>query len=106
MTTIRYNADDLRLEAEGHAGGGEKGQDIICAAVSTLEQTLARALYEMQDEGNCQVEYQHGEPGKTSIHAIPRIWRRISVRQMFEFTMTGLRAIAEKYPENVTIEEE
>ena len=31
----------MRLRAEGHAGYAPKGQDIVCAAVSTLMQALA-----------------------------------------------------------------
>ena len=34
------------VKAEGHAGAGEYGQDIVCAAVSVLLQTLANEVVE------------------------------------------------------------
>ena len=46
MIQITYNemGDMMFLRAEGHAEFAPKGQDIVCAAVSTLMQTLAYSL--------------------------------------------------------------
>ena len=48
MIKIIYVADPeggkLTMRAEGHAGYAPAGQDIVCAAVSCLMQTLAYAL--------------------------------------------------------------
>lgn len=34
------------VKAEGHAGAGKYGQDVVCAAVSVLLQTLANEVTE------------------------------------------------------------
>ena len=39
----------LKLRAEGHAGYAPKGQDIVCAAVSTLMQALAFSVNDRED---------------------------------------------------------
>ena len=46
MINIIYNeaGQDMVLRAEGHAGDAPKGQDIVCAAVSTLMQSLAYSV--------------------------------------------------------------
>ena len=46
MIQITYNemGDMMFLRAEGHAEFAPKGQDIVCAAVSALMQTLAYSL--------------------------------------------------------------
>ena len=50
MIKIIYVADPeggkLTMRAEGHAGYAPAGQDIVCAAVSCLMQTLAYSAAE------------------------------------------------------------
>ena len=45
MRTV-WNDDKISYEvkAKGHAGAGKYGQDIVCAAVSVLMQTLANEV--------------------------------------------------------------
>ena len=42
MTKVCYYRNEYRLRAEGHAGAGEKGRDLICAAESILMMALER----------------------------------------------------------------
>ena len=42
MTRVCYYRNEYRLRAEGHAGAGEKGRDLICAAESILMMALER----------------------------------------------------------------
>ena len=46
MITIIYDekGKDMSLQTSGHAGYAPKGQDIVCAAVSTLMQSLAYSV--------------------------------------------------------------
>lgn len=44
MIRAIYSERELRMIALGHAGAGEPGHDLVCAAVSTLMLTLASAL--------------------------------------------------------------
>lgn len=106
MTKIRYDRNDMTLIISGHAGGGEKYNDIVCAGISVLEQTLIRNLQDLQKEGDGKAVIDHKTEGESSIHFIPKPWCRITAGKMFEFVMTGLRAMAESYPNNIHIEEE
>lgn len=46
--TLRYHGKILTgIEARGHSGFAEKGNDIVCAAVSTLMQALVFGLSEV-----------------------------------------------------------
>lgn len=44
MIRISMDVDAMLLEVTGHAHSAPKGQDIVCAAVSTLVYTLAQNL--------------------------------------------------------------
>lgn len=50
---IRYDQHSGRfsLIAGGHAGTAPAGQDIVCAGVSILLDTMAEAMYRGQDDG-------------------------------------------------------
>ena len=52
MRTV-WNDDKISYEvkAKGHAGAGKYGQDIVCAAVSVLMQTLANEVEEAARAG-------------------------------------------------------
>ena len=56
MINIIYNeaGQDMVLRAEGHAEYAPKGQDIVCAAVSTLMQSLAYSV----DSGTVSCVYR------------------------------------------------
>ena len=49
MINITFNPKDLELKVDGHAEHGKKGEDIVCAAISTLFYTLGEALYQSED---------------------------------------------------------
>ena len=92
MITITYNevGDVMILRAEGHAGFAPKGQDIVCAAVSTLMQTLAYSL-----------------DGGTVTYADDRNLMEVQAKQnldsvtKFELVTDGLILLADAYPEHV-----
>ncbi len=103
MTTIRMSWKALELKAEGHAGGGDYGQDIICAGVSAIIQSLAQYL----------LRYSHTmwpvirlEPGSSYIRGRPIPGARKRTREAFRQAMDGLQMIADQHPQNVKIIEE
>ena len=48
MINVTFDAKTFKLKVEGHANHGKKGEDIVCAAISTLFYTLGECL--MQSE--------------------------------------------------------
>lgn len=83
----------LRLTAHGHAGYAVKGQDIVCAAVSTLMQTLAYST--------------DSETGGMQGDCVPELIVQADATEenqaKFELVVDGLYLLAQQYPENVRV---
>ena len=85
----------LTMRAEGHAGYAPAGQDIVCAAVSCLMQTLAYSAAEEEHTSSCI--YQGKEGPVVNVEA----GDSVLMRDKFELVADGLTLLAEQYPENV-----
>lgn len=107
MIEIIYEADPeggkLTMRAEGHAGYAPAGQDIVCAAVSVLVQTLANKVDAAARSGRLLAScVQHGET--FVVQALPKPGpNNLMVASWFDFVEEGLRALAEAYPDNVEL---
>lgn len=103
MIKIIYKADPeggkLTMRAEGHAGYAPAGQDIVCAAVSCLMQTLAYSAAEDEHTSSCS--YQGKDGPVVSVKA----GDSVLMRDKFELVADGLTLLAEQYPENVSFKE-
>lgn len=74
------------IEAKGHADSAEHGKDIVCAAVSTLMQTL-----ELRGEVTIK------EPGNMKVCT--------KDKQALDLIVEGLKMVAEEYPHYVEVKE-
>lgn len=84
------------LEVKGHAGFGEKGKDLICAAVSSIIFGLIKALADypairIEDLHDCIVITNNNTAAK--------------VEDYFELTLIQLQLIAEHYDQYLRIDE-
>lgn len=95
MIEIRIDEDLGMIRAEGHAGHGKKGQDIVCAAVSAVMDMAARAAMHKKD---ARVETE--EDGAMAVWGCG--FRFLCV---LSAAKEELEAIAEKYPECVRVVE-
>lgn len=93
------------VKAEGHAGAGKYGSDIVCAAVSVLMQTLANEVEEAARAGVIAMgNVAHGngwmkvevQPNADCFGDMAAAW--------VEFVQDGLDAIAQSYPDHVELE--
>lgn len=92
------------VKAEGHAGAGEYGQDIVCAAVSVLLQTLANEVTEAARAGLLAVGVvAHGD-GWMKVEMTPTDQMQDMADAWVELVQDGIDALAESYPENVELE--
>lgn len=93
---IRVAENDAGVTVTGHAGHGPPGQDIVCAAVSALVQTLALSLDRLAPgETVCSME-----PGSATIRYTSLSEKgRLLVCSFF----VGIEAVAAAYPDNVTM---
>lgn len=99
------NDDKISYEvkAKGHAGAGKYGQDIVCAAVSVLMQTLANEVEEAARVGTVVLgAVAHGD-GWMKVEVTPTRESCNMVEAWVELVQDGLDALAESYPENVEL---
>ena len=61
MTTVTVTPHEIVID--GHANYGPEGQDIVCAAISTLSQALIRSIEDLTDD---IIEYDI-RPGRVDI---------------------------------------
>ena len=107
MTKIYCSTEQMYLRMKGHAGGGEPGQDIICAGLSTLACALINMLNEEQEQNHLTADWNIREdPLEVTIKAKPRTehYQRIA-KDYFRVIIMGLRAMAQHYPGNIEMEE-
>ena len=91
------------VKAKGHAGAGKYGQDIVCAAVSCLMQTLANEVEEAARAGLVALgAVAHGD-GWMRVEVTPTRESCNTVEAWVELVQDGLDALAESYPENVEL---
>jgi uncharacterized protein YsxB (DUF464 family) len=95
MITITHESGCIKLI--GHAGYAPHGQDVVCAAVSTLLQAFCLSIYKLtQDEvktdlkpGNAVIEYGNlSESGKLLVDSF----------------FVGAKMIADEFPDYVRVE--
>lgn len=92
------------VKAEGHAGAGEYGQDIVCAAVSVLLQTLANEVTEAARAGLLAVGVVAHGNGWMKVEMTPTDQTQDMADAWVELVQDGIDALAESYPENVELE--
>lgn len=93
MTRIEYtrSSEGLHIRAKGHAGYGVSGTDIVCAAISTLLQSLTEYALESSVLEVVSLTLNEGDAD-------------INIKgdsECFDMTIIGLEMIAETYPDNV-----
>lgn len=101
VTARRDGGGICSISASGHTGYSEQGSDIVCAAASTLMQAL---LVGLQDVLGIDAEAE-------SDPAAPRMaiaWNsgQEGSQVVAETIYRSLRAVADSYPDFVTVNEE
>ncbi len=98
MTEITYRVKGNRhtLILRGHTGYGIRGQDIVCAAVSSHIFTLLHAL----EKYDCEIisEGEMNENGEAVVDAV--IYEPV-MEAIFASIADGLVLLSENYPEFV-----
>ena len=94
MIKIKRKKDGISIK--GHANHAPKGQDIVCASVSVLAQTLIQSIEELTTD---RIEYKM-LPGKVKI----KYWSLSDeTKTLINSFFIGAENIAEQYPEYVTV---
>ena len=100
---MEFSANRLILTADGHAGYARVGQDIVCAAASSLISTLMLAL-NAQLGRESDIFFDVPRDGPMTIDVGPSNEDMPGAKMIFRTVACGLEALSYKYPENVGFE--
>lgn len=102
MIEITYTRRENKVVIQGHAGAGKKGEDIVCAGVSALANTLAANVRHWDKFGKLiggpKSFLQEGF-GEISCNPKPKYEQ--SVKQVFTAICAGFELCAVSAPEHV-----
>lgn len=99
VVIFRADGNIAGFEAQGHAGAGETGYDIVCSAVSALTQTAIMGLVELL-KLDCAYEIEDGRAYcmlSQSIDGAHKEKAEIILKTM----VMGLESIAQNYKDNL-----
>ncbi len=100
---MQISANRLQLTADGHAGYARVGEDIVCAAASSLISTLMLAL-NAQLGRESDVYFDDPRDGPLTLDCGPSEADMPGARMIFRTIGCGLEALSYKYPDNVSFE--
>lgn len=103
MIQITFKPNTMELEVSGHADHGKKGEDIVCAAVSSLFYTLGEALYQSTDMLSA-MPIVKTEDGVGYIWSNAKPPYQGNIQRTYWTVLVGLELIAKEYPNNVKFE--
>ena len=94
MIEVKRNSGSITIK--GHAGYAPHGQDIVCAAVSTLVQNMVITITELTKD---EIQYDM-QPGAVEIR-----YGNLSAdaQLLVDSFFIGIRLIANEYPSNVQV---
>lgn len=101
MVSITYSPKEGFLNIKGHAGSGEPGHDLICAAVSALCHTLEANLQHLDGIGFLADYHAEIKPGKAKFVFKAAEGNQAVVRNTVNNIAVGFEILAQKAPENV-----
>lgn len=94
MIEIRH--DGGKVTVKGHANYAEPGQDIVCAAISTLTQVFIASVEELT-----AAKIKTAQTGGYMEIVIEESTERAQV--LVDSFLLGCRMIADEYPDNVRV---
>ncbi|RMH54655.1 MAG: ribosomal-processing cysteine protease Prp [Candidatus Hydrogenedentota bacterium] len=94
---IRIFLKENGLTVKGHSGVAPRGEDLVCAGVSTLVHTITTALEEVAGE---MIEVEKVERGEIRVR-----WDRLGEkgRVLLRTLELGLREMETKHPEAIEV---
>ena len=102
MINVEFNPNTYTLDVTGHAEHGKKGEDIVCAAISTLFYSLGESLYKSKNMIEDDFTFSD-EDGNGHIECTPKEEYEANVSLIYWTILNGFELVAENYKENVSL---
>jgi uncharacterized protein YsxB (DUF464 family) len=103
MIKVKFNPKNYTLDVKGHANHGKKGEDIVCAAISTLFYTLAESLYQSKDMLAEDFVFKD-DNGNGHISCKPKPEYEANISLMYMTILNGFQLVADNYKKNIKFE--
>ena len=100
MTEVIYMPETMDIVVRGHSGSAEKGEDLVCAACSTLANTL-KAVFQIQGDMKGYTT-ENAETARFHAWVDPETPLKAQAFVVMETIATGYAALEEQYPAYVT----
>ena len=108
MITAKFSkADDgsIRMVLKGHAGAAPKGEDLVCAAATTLAYTAAQAVRFLHQQGKLKRAPKIDiRDGSATVIATPTRDGYAEVLHSFWVVQCGIHLLACNYPAHIQLE--
>ena len=101
MIEVKIDPEALEIHMQGHANYAEHGQDIVCAAASTLILTLACRCRALAEPGEIAEEKLFS--GDAHVVIAPKPGREALFYEVFNTVGAGFEALSSKYPQCVNL---
>ena len=100
MITVTFKPETLELEVKGHANHDKKGEDIVCAAISTLFCTLSQALLESRNMLKAKPVIKDKD-GDGYIQCKPKKEFEGNIARTYWTILVGFQGVADEYKDFV-----
>ncbi len=101
VTVRRRDGHIVRFTVQGHAGWAERGNDIVCSAISALTISAANGL--AQQAGVCRAVRQRSGELDCIILGSPSDFEWNRADAICETMFAGIRSVASEYPGTVLV---
>lgn len=102
MIKITYDKADNSIRMSGHANSAPMGEDLVCAAASTLITALAEYMAENEDKLTA-FDYKL-DSGDAFVRAIPTETFTELCEGAYALALTGFTLLSSTYPEYILLE--
>ena len=102
MIDITFKPNTFTLDIKGHAEHGKKGEDIVCAAISTLFYTLGESLFVSREMMAEDIVFSD-ENGNGHISCKPKAEYEANVSLIYWTILNGFELVAKNYRKNVKL---
>ena len=102
MITVEFNPKTYTLDVTGHAEHGKKGEDIVCAAISTLFYTLAESLYVSKHMLAEDIVFSD-EDGNGHLSCKPKAEYEANVSLIYWTILNGFDIVSKNYKKYVIL---
>lgn len=104
MIEIIYRPEQYMVTIRGHARSAEKGEDLVCAAVSALVNTLRCNAFQLEKAGAARIDSFRLAEGVAELRLAPRARYRHIVRMVQDAVCLGFDFLGSEYPDYVHFE--